>query len=97
MRLRGQKKNEGTGSLRTCPDSDREPDDKAAFRLLGFCVRRTKWPRKPTRTTDEDPMPDAIGTPAREINKDRDEKREEGSDIDKDEAQRHELDGSVAT
>ena len=45
----------------------------------------------------DDPMPDAIGTPAKEINKDRTENAEEASDIDKDEAQRRELDGPVAT
>ena len=42
-------------------------------------------------------MPDAIGTPSKEINKDRTENAEEASDIDKDEAQRRELDGPVAT
>ena len=44
----------------------------------------------------DDPMPDAIGTPSKEINKDRAENAEEGSDIDKDEAQRRELDESEA-
>lgn len=42
----------------------------------------------------KDPMPDAVGTPAGEINKDRAKNAEEGSDIDKDEAQRRELDES---
>ena len=42
----------------------------------------------------KDPMPDAVGTPAGEINKDRPKNAEEGSDIDKDEAQRRDLDES---